>query len=513
MNHPKSRGPALATLATLATLCSLAALPACSSDEGASAAGTTDAGPTDTETVTATDTGTATDTDTDTDTVTTLGSCSYTNPFSQGAECKAYTGDGWTESSAEEDCGAVLLGNAGTFELGGTCAFDAELGRCTVDDAEAGLGYLLVSAGDNEGDCALAKTGCETFGGGTFAPSGVCLDGSSTGGGSTGGGGGGGDVPVYGQTPFIQPELVCKAPLEGEPAGQSEGGEVCTWQLISGCTEPGRRFDDYASCDVVYAQRPYYAYPGEPVPTEDDPRLDDEAYLGELAWAREQVEACACVCCHSDRAPNGPSGWTIDDGALWLDSFDDSGIAMMTGLADSTALGKYPAEDNNGFDRDVVGIPTTDVERMKALLFGELDRRGMTEAQAKSTPPFGGPLVSQLNFTPGPCEAGQGVDANGDLVWQGGAARYLYVLDEGSQSPVVPPDLDEPDGTRWLVEVDHTEAPFEGPVTYGQLPPGVSQRLPQGGAAPAPLVSGETYALYVFRDVAFPLTRCTFTAP
>ena len=41
---------------------------------------------------------------------------------------------------------------------------------------------------------------------------------------------------------------------------------------------------------------------------------------------------------------------------------------------------------------------------------------------------------------------------------------------------------------------------------------GVTQRLPETDAAPA-LVEGETYYLYVLRDVNVPITRCLFTAP
>ena len=41
----------------------------------------------------------------------------------------------------------------------------------------------------------------------------------------------------------------------------------------------------------------------------------------------------------------------------------------------------------------------------------------------------------------------------------------------------------------------------------------VIQRVPADGAAPSPLVSGQTYYLAVMRDLAQPITRCTFTAP
>lgn len=42
----------------------------------------------------------------------------------------------------------------------------------------------------------------------------------------------------------------------------------------------------------------------------------------------------------------------VDLGVVWLDSISDPGLAMMAGLADSTALGAFPPEENNGFDRE-----------------------------------------------------------------------------------------------------------------------------------------------------------------
>ena len=44
--------------------------------------------------------------------VTTLGTCNYVNPFSSGAECKAYTGAGWTLASAE--AASAFRGRAAT---------------------------------------------------------------------------------------------------------------------------------------------------------------------------------------------------------------------------------------------------------------------------------------------------------------------------------------------------------------------------------------------------------------
>jgi hypothetical protein len=312
--------------------------------------------------------------------------------------------------------------------------------------------------------------------------------------------------------PFVQPYRVCKDALPGEPPGQGEGGQVCTWTLISGSTEAGRRFDDYASCPDVLTQRPYWQAPPRATTAKDDPRLADAAFMAEVAWAKAQVESSACVCCHTDRlAPDGASQWATDADGIWLDGVRDSGLAMLAGLADSTALGAFPAAENNGFDRSVVGVPTTDAARMKALLLGEWKRRGLTDADAAKVPPFGGPLVDQLHYTPSACGAGEGL-VDGKLAWNGGAARYLYVLEAGAKSPGVPPNLDVPEATRWLVDVSDKKPAFASGVAYGAATGDLRQRVPASGA-PLPLVSGATYYLVALRDVGFPLARCLFQAP
>lgn len=430
-----------------------------------------------------------------------VGRCDYTNPFSQSNECKAYTGEGWTADGAAADC-AEVLGGPGTFVPDLMCAFDAELGRCAIGDPAAD-GYILALSGDDPADCALGRTACETFAGGVFEPTPTCADTDAP-----------PPPPPGSGSPFVQPTLTCTPPREGEPAGQSEDGTVCTWNAISGCTEAGRKYDDYGSCEIVLTQRPYYPAPRAVDTAPDDPRFEDDEYLRELDWVKSEVESCACVCCHTERAaPAGASVWYTDTSeGLWIDTVPDTGLAMMAGLADSTALGAYAAADNNGFDRDVVGQPTTDVERMRAFFEGELERRGRTRAWAEGLDPFGGPLVEQLEHEPEPCGEGQGVDASGRLVWTGGAARYLYVMEADSKNPVTPPNLDLPDGTLWRIDAPSDGAAFEAPIEYGQVPDGISQRFPEGDDAPA-LVPGETYYLYVLLDIAIPVTRCLFEAP
>jgi hypothetical protein len=429
------------------------------------------------------------------------GACVYENPFSKAAECKQYPAAAWSLAEAQSDCQSAILGAPGVFTEGGACSFPSELGACIVETE--GAPYKLVSEGSDAAECEGAKTGCEVFAGGTFYAGEVC-------GGGGGGGSGGGSAAAV----FVQPYQVCKDPLPGEAPGNGPNGQVCTWTIISGSTEENRRYDDYASCADVLTQRPYYAVGANGETPPNDPRLSDAAYMAEVEWARKQVESSACVCCHSTAsAPNGAtSDWYIESPGIWLDSLGDGGLAMMAGLAASDALGAFPAEENNGFDRTTLGVPTNDIPRMQALLLAEWERRGFTPEQGADFPPFGGPLVDQQLYEPSACPDGIGVSAEGTVSWSGGAARYVYVLAPDSANPGVPPNLDEPVGTLWFTDVPSASPAFDSGISYGEVSGERRQRIPETGQ-PSPLVSGDTYYLYALRDIAVPITRCLFVAP
>lgn len=89
---------------------------------------------------------------------------------------------------------------------------------------------------------------------------------------------------------FIPPYLDCRDPVAGETATRDDG-KVCTHVSIAGATEPGRSFADYADCEVVRTQRPFWSRPPHAVPSEDDPRLQDDAFMQELAWVTEEIQA------------------------------------------------------------------------------------------------------------------------------------------------------------------------------------------------------------------------------
>ncbi len=426
-----------------------------------------------------------------------VGHCIYTNPFSQAEECKEYTGPGWGEARARNECRAAdPLGVQGVFAAG-PCLAEARYGRCEVLDEDDSYG--LVFPGADPEACGTTQAGCETFVGGTFVPGNTCEDLTEN-----------PDPPSPTSSPFVPPYEVCEAPKDSTP-GMSEGGQVCTQVLVSGCTEPGRRFDEYGSCEDVFTQRPFFPYPVSERAPPDFSRLQDPTFVDDLGWAKAQVEACACVCCHSDLANGTKSAsWSIDSDPIWTDTLTDSGLAMLAGLVDSAAFGAFPPVDNNGFSRSDTGIPTTDAPRMQAFLQAEYLRRGLTEADAAQWPAFGGPLATQADYQAQPCEDGQGLDAQGRLQWTGGEARYVYVLQADSKNPGIPPNRDLPEGTLWRVDVELNAQPLQSPLHFGTAPQGTKQRVPVSGA-PADLISGTAYYLYVLADIGVPLTRCLFT--
>lgn len=423
--------------------------------------------------------------------------CAYVNGFAEADECREYAGPGWNADTVAAECANVFLGMAGELAIGERCVYPNEIGRCVVGDPDA-EGYVIVHTGE-PGACGGAQSGCETFAGGTFLPSDDCSGCTATG--------------DEGPGAIVPTEPDCRAPLAGSPPGLS-AGEVCTPTLISASTEPGRRFADYADCDVVRTQRPYYSMPPEGETDPSDPRLDDAAYLEEVAWVRAQAEASACVCCHSDAdTPSGPALWNIDAGDLWIDTVSDEALAMFAGFTPSASFGFLPVEENNGFDRSTTGLPTTDVPRLQAFAETELARRGLTRAEAEALDPFAPQFQELIDHEPEPCEDGIGLDDSGTLQWSGGAARYLWVLEPGSASPGVPPNWDLPDGTLWALKAESESPPMSCGMTYGAVVDGTTQRVPADGSEPPALTSGETYYLAVMRDLAQPITRCLFIAP
>jgi hypothetical protein len=308
---------------------------------------------------------------------------------------------------------------------------------------------------------------------------------------------------------FIPPFLDCRPPVAGERAAGPDGN-VCTNVSIAGATEPGKAFSRYAACEVVLTQRPYYPAPPAKVSSATDPRASDTAFMGELAWAKAELAASGCACCHdATLAPRGASQWDIQAKPIWLDTVSDAGLALFAGFADSSVLGAYAAGDNHGFDRTETGVPTTDTARMKRLVAAELARRGISESQARTVPPFGGPIYANSVRKPEMCGAGEGIDPEGKVLFKGASARYVYVLEPGSRNPGVPPNLDHPEGTRWRLDVLPNAEALASGLRYGKTPKGSYQDTPVRSPALA-LENGKTYQLAVLKDVGVPLANCLF---
>jgi hypothetical protein len=194
---------------------------------------------------------------------------------------------------------------------------------------------------------------------------------------------------------------------------------------------------------------------------------------------------------------------------VWTDGFFPKGLAIAAGWVDSSLLGAYDAADNNGFARNLSGLPSTDQARMITFFEGELARRGFERADFADTIPIPEIFYAQKIFEPAPCENGEGVSRTGTVTWSGGPARYVHILEPGSANPGAPPNLDTPEGTVWMVDVPWSEDAFTSGISYGETSGALNQRVPDG-AAPA-LVEGATYTLYVQKDINNPLSRCTFT--
>ncbi|MCB9763745.1 MAG: hypothetical protein H6739_28510 [Alphaproteobacteria bacterium] len=424
-----------------------------------------------------------------------VGSCAYTSPFSGEPECTEFYGAALAQ--AEEVCAGYDV----DLRVGEPCAVEEVLGTCTYE--ADGYQVRTTVAGSDGSKCGSQRFGCETFARGVWTPAAAC-DGV--------------DEIVVLEDPFPLPEQVCVDPLPGEPAGASEDGEVCTWQIVSGATEEGRSFSDYADCDVIRRQRPYSAAPANPRADAVDPRMEDPAYAAEVDWVRDQLRAGSCDCCHSAVAPDGPAVFDADFEGNLLNQFNDRGLAMGAGWIPTIGFGTYLPEENNGFERSspedpyLSIIPTTDQARMMAIFEAELEHRGRTIDEFDGDLYGAGPLDAQLNYEPERCTEAEGVDADGVLRWAPGRARYIYVLEAGATSPTVPPNLDLPEGTLWRVDLPREGSPvYSESVTYGQVPDGMFQVHPASGAPPA-LVPGQDYYLYVTADVLYPISRCVFTA-
>jgi len=257
-----------------------------------------------------------------------------------------------------------------------------------------------------------------------------------------------------------------------------------------------------------------------------DDVLEDPKFATELAWVTEQIRSSSCVCCHDSSVDKRASFWDISKNKVWTDQLDKYAVEIFTGRVDSTALGAYQPEANFGFDRLHTGLPTTDVPRMQAFFKGLATDLGTTDEEIAAMPPLADFLASQLREEPKQCEKGVGGDPKtGKITWKAKIldqfpagivpARFIYVLEEDAQTPLVTPNLDKPIGTLWRLEAPSFLQGFlSNSVRYGEVrKKNAVQTIPdpERFGKPKALVPGRIYRLVVQLDVAFPLTNCLFT--
>ena len=247
----------------------------------------------------------------------------------------------------------------------------------------------------------------------------------------------------------------------------------------------------------MLTNRPYY--PVEPYGSTDlaDPRLEDAAFMGELAWVTKgSSPALASVVTATPRRT-----------AIWDRSRASGRTDVRHRHRDvrrlhDSALGAYP-EDNNGFDRGTA-MPSTDPERMVPS-----EPRWTAAASPQTTCPTSRPWGRTSTRSPElpDCEPGDGIDADGDHVVPRLDVRYLVLKGDNPACR-----RRHAEGILWRIDVPHDNAPMVSGVTYGSAPAGVNQIVPAEGA-PVELVPGQRYNLYALYDVALPIARCVFQVP
>ncbi len=299
------------------------------------------------------------------------------------------------------------------------------------------------------------------------------------------------------------------------PTGPN-GEVICTWNTIIGAASGGVSFAEHGRCDVVRSQRPFWVV--EPVGGDpNDPRLEDPAYKAEYDWVVSQLRSTACSCCHSSAWGAEASSWDIDAPGVFLDQMTGRGLAILQGeFADEDAelQGALSPEENFGFTRNGSSVPTTDVERFTSFFKAEMDARGITQEDIDGYRSFPGEFFRSIKDEESvPCEPGLGIRADGTMNWGEEAARYILVMQPGSENPMSPPTRDVPEGTLWKLNIKSFAPAVNSGLRYGETVTNSHQRFPLPDRAPEALVPGQDYKFYVLRDVTNRLLNCTFTYP
>jgi hypothetical protein len=296
--------------------------------------------------------------------------------------------------------------------------------------------------------------------------------------------------------------------------GADGSPEICIWQHPAGTVPEGKKFSEVVSCDKARTLGPSWYIPPSLKVESSVSRLEDESFRTELEWLRGQVGSSACSCCHSSEISGYASYFDIDAPGVWTDMLSMTAVVMAAGLADDHKyLGYLPPETNFGFDRELTMFATTDIPRMQAYFMAEFERRGGTDADIETAREQFRQINNTL-FTPAvECGPGEGLDAEGRLVWKGGSVRQVYIQEVGSENPGAPPNMDRPEGTLWALYADEGQPNFEsGTIIPGVIPAGGVQRTPEDDTVAPVFEDGKKYRLFVTPDLLVGMNaNCNFT--
>lgn len=308
----------------------------------------------------------------------------------------------------------------------------------------------------------------------------------------------------------VYPEEICvdaKDSLSGEAFCFSNG--------MLGNVPEGENFLDHGDCTDVRTMGTSGHRPVLP-PAEEDARHGDPKYLAEVDWVRSELETSGCTCCH-----NSEGGYaTVFDfglGNTWVSTMSNSGVALAAGLVGEGVFVAVPPGENLGYEQGGNAFVSNDPERLQQFFMAEVAYRELTDEHLTSAQLFydSVPFASLKGEVPEPCPEGVGVEEDGTVHWTLEGARFLNILQDAEENPNIPP-LDSPEGTFWRYEAVATADALE-PASFGYGTDDSkerAQRFPRDGAAPAALVDGETYTLFVATRMSAAFRQnCTFTFP
>ena len=327
------------------------------------------------------------------------------------------------------------------------------------------------------------------------------------------------------QTPYLYPEKSCRLASELENLPESatlttlEDGEsyVCVWNSPTAFAPEGIVFNEIGSCDHVFTQAPSWFMHPQRLYDSDASLLEDEAFTEELRWAQAQVASSGCSCCHSSQSgSNHGTAWDADAPAVWTDTISLPRLYLLSGMIpEHREFGAFAPEENHGASREIVMVPSSDPERLRAFFVSEFERRGGTEEDKEDAQKQMDTLFSRKAAEPRACiDPFEGL-IDGKLVWNNTqGVRQVYLQEMGSEIPGFPPNLDKPAGTVWAFRVPADMEPIKsGTVVPGELPEGAVQLIPEDGSAPV-LESGERYRFFATPDVMLlNLANCTIDMP